>query len=104
MNRTKTAVLTAVLMMAVFGTSWALADRYHSHVHFGVVIGGPGYWYPPPYYYPHYYYSPSVVAVPVEPPTNIERDAGQGDEDGYWYYCSEAKVYYPYVKDCPGGW
>jgi len=21
-----------------------------------------------------------------------------------WYYCPESKAYYPYVKECPGGW
>jgi hypothetical protein len=21
-----------------------------------------------------------------------------------WYYCSEARAYYPYVKQCPAGW
>ena len=21
-----------------------------------------------------------------------------------WYYCADSKAYYPYVKDCPGGW
>jgi hypothetical protein len=22
----------------------------------------------------------------------------------YWYYCAAAQGYYPYVKECPGGW
>ena len=22
----------------------------------------------------------------------------------YWYYCADSRAYYPYVKDCPGGW
>jgi len=22
----------------------------------------------------------------------------------YWYFCSEADAYYPYVSSCPGGW
>jgi hypothetical protein len=26
------------------------------------------------------------------------------DEEYYWYYCPDAKAYYPYVKECPKGW
>ena len=22
----------------------------------------------------------------------------------YWYFCVSAKRYYPYIKECPGGW
>ncbi len=22
----------------------------------------------------------------------------------YWYYCADAKAYYPYVQQCPAGW
>jgi hypothetical protein len=22
----------------------------------------------------------------------------------FWYYCGASKAYYPYVKECPGGW
>jgi len=25
-------------------------------------------------------------------------------QSSYWYYCAESKTYYPYVKECPGGW
>ena len=25
-------------------------------------------------------------------------------ETGSWYYCEDGKGYYPYVKECPGGW
>jgi hypothetical protein len=28
----------------------------------------------------------------------------QPPESGYWYYCKDAKGYYPYVKRCPSGW
>lgn len=69
----------------------------------------PGSFYSPyysPYYYP--YYPPSVVTVPVEPPTYIERERPvqqpQQLPEGYWYFCSDPEGYYPYVKECPGGW
>ena len=82
--------------------------RIHGH-HFhghgfrgGVVIGtgvwlGP-YWYPP--YYPYYPYDPyEPVPVVAEPQTYIEQPG-----PSYWYYCEAAKAYYPYVRECPGGW
>ena len=28
----------------------------------------------------------------------------QGAADQYWYFCRGANAYYPYVKECPGGW
>lgn len=83
----------------------------------GVYLG-PGFWggyYPyygyGPYYYPPYYgygsyYPPAVVTVPSSPPTYIEKGAGEEapGSPAYWYYCRDANGYYPYVKQCPGGW
>jgi hypothetical protein len=102
------------------------ADHVHVKPHFGhkhfvghfhhrprVSVGfvfGPGFWgyYPPyPYYYPsYYYYPPTVVAVPSAPPTYIERGAPEEAPGpaAYWYFCRDANAYYPYVKQCPGGW
>jgi hypothetical protein len=77
----------------------------------GVFIGAPlvfgGWGYPSPFYYPPPVYYPSA---PYYPPTYIERGNGetlpqqQQPAPAYWYYCPDAKAYYPYVKDCPGGW
>jgi len=58
---------------------------------FGVGVGVP-FWYPYPYPYP--VYSPPV-AVEASPPQY---------QPQYWYYCPSAQGYYPYVKECPGGW
>jgi hypothetical protein len=30
--------------------------------------------------------------------------AQQPEEQYYWYFCPDSKNYYPYVKNCPGGW
>ena len=73
------------------------------HPHFvprTVIIGGP-LFYPSPYYYypppPPYYYAPPPVYVEPYPAT----PAPQTQD---WFYCPNAGAYYPYVKQCPGGW
>ena len=77
----------------------------HSHGHTSVgVFFGPA-WYAPYYYYPYppyypYYYPPVVTA----PPTYIEQASPQALAPGYWYYCGGSNAYYPYVKECAGGW
>ena len=78
--------------------------HFHGHGFRGSVVIGTGVWlgpywgaygYPP--YYPYYPYEP--VPVVAEPQTYIQQPA-----PSYWYYCEEAKAYYPYVQQCPGGW
>jgi hypothetical protein len=89
---------------------FAGAHRGHFHPHFRsgvVIIGAPffaPFYYPYRYSYPYYYYPP-VAAMPYSPPQYIEQaEAASEQPQGYWYYCADAKAYYPYVKDCPGGW
>jgi hypothetical protein len=55
------------------------------------------YWYPG--YYPYYPYPYEAAPVSIEPQTYIEQSGPT-----YWYYCEGAKAYYPYVRECPGGW
>jgi len=78
------------------------------------------YAYPYPYYsYPYSYYPPYAPALPVPaaPPVYIERSdvapapAPQQQQPQqapqqtqYWYYCAGSRAYYPYVKECAGGW
>lgn len=116
----KAAKATLSLLMFVCGavaSAPALAWHHGGHAHFGVFVGVPGYWYPP-YYYPPYYapyyppYYPPVVVVPSSPPTYIEQGGTQAQappspapsQSNWWYYCADAKAYYPYVKECPAGW
>ena len=103
-------VIIALALLGVMGMGSAWADR-GGHVRFGVSIGVPiGPWYyPPPYYYPPYsYYPPVVVQQPA--PVYVEQQqapvapAAAPAATNYWYYCAAAKGYYPYVKECPGGW
>jgi len=30
--------------------------------------------------------------------------APQSEQASSWYYCNDAKAYYPYVRECPSGW
>jgi len=32
------------------------------------------------------------------------RTAPQPKQASSWYYCNDAKAYYPYVRECPSGW
>lgn len=75
----------------------------------GLHFGAPLYsypWHPWPYYVyapPPVYVAPSVVQV--QPPVYVERhDPPVTDQQGWWYFCDKANGYYPYVKECPGGW
>lgn len=95
--------------------SGAVMAQHYGHgggVRFGISIGVPFYaprYYPAPYYAypapvfvypaPAYVYRPAVIGY-ASPPVYIERDAAQRD----WYYCASAGTYYPYTRECPGGW
>jgi hypothetical protein len=65
-----------------------------------VSVAGPVFapWYPAP---PYWYYE-QTVAVPAY----IERDPASADaaQPQYWYFCKAAKIYYPYIGECPAGW
>ena len=117
-NKTTLAVALAVVLLTLFSSGAAYAGGYGHHgsgVRFGVVIGGPGWFGPgyyPPYYSP-YYYPPYASAyypsMPASPPVYIEQGGAQpapgaAPQASYWYFCAEANGYYPYVKECPGGW
>ena len=100
------------------GGSWR-GSRWHtgSHWHHGsfhsggwrwhggtrVFIGRPGWWGPGWWGAPYpYYVAPPVVVQP--PPTAYIQQEPAPSTETYWYYCQDAGAYYPYVKECPGGW
>ena len=85
---------------------------HHDGSHFSVLIGDP-FWYPSwyyPFYYPYYYpyYPFGEVSVPSMPQEYIEQTGPDGSAatttSDVWYYCPKSKTYYPYIKECPGGW
>ena len=120
MRRTAAVLALVVMALGVMITETASAHGGRWSVGVGVGFGGywpgywgwPGYWYPPYAYYPPYYGYPgypSVVTTAPEPVTYIERGDAQPAEAAaprrdWWYYCPEVKTYYPYVKQCAGGW
>lgn len=84
-------------------------DRFHRFGfvgHFGFV--GPAFgfgvdpffwdpfWFPSPY--PVYTYAPPVVIQP-----DVQQPSAPTPPT-YWYYCVDAKEYYPYTQQCAGGW
>jgi len=106
-------MLSAILLMfccLYSSNNWAWG--HHGGGHFGFYFGAPlypygyGYGYGYPYAYP--YYPPAVVAAPVTPPTYIQQapqaPTAQQSQTAYWHYCNDPQGYYPYVKECPGGW
>ena len=121
-NVTKMVRALSVLVLGLFASGSALAWGHGPHVRFGVAVGGPLWWGPgyyPPYYYnypPPYGYAPAYYpAAPAAPAVYIERGSAASapviqpapaaqPQVNYWYYCAEAKGYYPYVDSCPGGW
>ena len=128
MSLKKSIFAAALLILGAAASGSALArhgwhGHHHGHFRFGLFLGGPA-WYPAPYYYPPYYAPyPYYAPAPVDagPPEYVERgDSGppssyaERDEgappparrrgEGSWYFCAESNAYYPYVKQCPGGW
>ncbi|MDR2000724.1 MAG: hypothetical protein LBP94_04230 [Zoogloeaceae bacterium] len=94
-------VVVALALMVGCAGAWA---RGHGHGHggarLGVYVGG--FW--GPWWGPSaYYYNPPVV---VQQPIQIEAPAAiqAAPTETYWYFCRSANAYYPYVKNCPGGW
>jgi hypothetical protein len=57
------------------------------------------FWFPSPY--PAYTYAPPVV---IQPEPQVYVQPSTPATPTYWYYCAEAKAYYPYTQQCAGGW
>lgn len=132
-RRMNIKLLVALLLLGVTASEPVLAHgRGRVSIGVGIGFGAPFAAYPfyrpyyspfySPYYYPPVYYPPVVVAPPA-PPTYVEQsqpvqppqllqapsyqqEAPQAapQSGNMWYYCNEARTYYPYVKTCPAGW
>jgi hypothetical protein len=103
--------LLALLAATLFSAP-ALAD---SRIVFGLHFGVPAPWPAPYYYYPsrpyyRYYeypapihYPPPVAAAPV-PYSGYAPPPAAEPFDSWYFYCAGSRSYYPYVRECPGGW
>lgn len=106
-------LLLALMLLTIAGGGSAWANDHgrhghghghgHGHLSLGIVIG-PSWepWHYRPYGYPYPYYHPSVIVTRAPPPVYVEQAPAQ--QSNYWYYCNASRAYYPYVKECPGGW
>jgi hypothetical protein len=77
---------------------------HHHHFHGrATFFFGGAFW---PYYPPPYYYGPNYAMPHYEPPTvYVERfDGNPTPQTQGEIFCPSAGVYYPEVKQCPGGW
>jgi hypothetical protein len=98
----------AILVLAAMSTPALAGGRHHHHgprvslgFHFGVPLFSPWYYHPAPVYY---YPAAPVYVQPPAPPVYVERSDVVPEGAGTWYFCRESNTYYPYVKQCPGGW
>lgn len=101
------------------------SDHGHRHSHgptvrFGFSYGFPVYaprYFPAPFYtYPAYavpapvvYAYPPAVIRYSPAPVYVERSIAPAESAPYqaqsdWYFCTGSQTYFPYAKECPGGW
>ena len=133
MKTGKSALFLVVLLVTLLASGLAFAAGHSGWGgghwgggHWGGYWGGGhfyfrggAYWWGPWWYYPYYYpyaysytypyspyYYPSAYYGPSTPQNYIEQYQPESSppKSEVWYYCRESKVYYPYVKKCPGGW
>jgi hypothetical protein len=81
---------------------------YYGNPYYSYPYPAPAYAYPDPAYAyqgpaaapPARYVEQGVPqAAPPPPPTQA-----QPQPQGEWYFCPSSNTYYPYVRECPGGW
>lgn len=131
--QTRNSILAAVAALALvigaglpdIASAGGRHHRHHGHHHGGYRGSSYGFYFgaaypywgyrtyvPPPHYYGYYppygyYDGPRYIAAPSQPAVYIERNevvSAADDGAAYWYYCRDAEAYFPYVKQCPGGW
>ena len=96
---------TIVFVLAALAAGTAQA-RVVLGFHFGIPLYAP-YYAPAPYYYPYYYPPPVYYAPPAPqyyPAPAAPAESAPAPVEHFWYYCADARSYYPYVRECPGGW
>lgn len=102
-------LVVAILMSATSGSAMAHGGRFRGYggYSFGFYSGFPRAYYFPYYPPPYYAYPPAILTVPAQPQVYIQKDSSQKNQQlpaNYWYYCRNPDGYYPYIRECPGGW
>jgi hypothetical protein len=67
---------------------------------------GPGWWGWPAWGGTGWWGAPAFAAPPVviqQAPTTFIQQEPAPPQD-FWYFCQGSGAYFPYVKECPGGW
>lgn len=87
---------------------WRFGGGYYGGGYRG--FGGVGLYYAQPWFSPWYfgpptYYYPPALIVPTTPPVYIEQGLRQSPaSESAWQYCPDTQAYYPFVRQCEGGW
>lgn len=122
------AAFATLISFFVISTPAEAHGRFRSGVYLNFGVPWPGYYWGPRYYYPRAYYDdyyydapPAVIVQRREPPVYIERSDVEGThaaptteaapttpnpqqlQHQWWYWCQSSEKYFPYVKECPGG-
>jgi hypothetical protein len=111
------SLLAVTLLLVASEPSHAWGRGWHGGARTHVFVGvGPSFWWGPPYPYywayyppPYYVYSPPPVVV-QQPPVYVEQPSAPPPApppppaQSYWYYCPNAKAYYPNVQNCSEAW
>ena len=119
MKTLKTVIMVVLILLVTFPLVQAVEVRYHGRSYYrGYAYGyygrygygwrgypyrwGYPYWWAYPYYDPYYY---GGYGEPPVPPQGVTPPAASGQQQpSYWHFCQDPEGYYPYVKECPGGW
>jgi hypothetical protein len=121
------AAFATLLALFAITTPAEAHGRIRGGVFLNFGVPWPGYWapyyYPPPrYYYYDDYYPSTVIVERRSPPEYVEKADIEGQPatpsdqatatapapsqvkpTNWWYWCESSKKYYPYVKECAGG-
>ena len=80
----------------------------YPYSYYGAPYYGASYYSPAPAYYPLVQPAPVTYIERSDEPQIVTQEAPTDSsrvvQGSWWYYCVDAKAYYPYVNQCPGGW
>ena len=96
-------IVILLVMNAIAVPVYADHGRGHGHWR-GSIWVGPLWWGTGPWWEPYPYYAAPPVVIQQPAPIYEQQAPLSQEPQYYWYFCADSKAYYPYVKECPGGW